>query len=282
MDTLNAHKGERVRELVEGTGCELPYLPTCSPELNPLKEAFARVRAILRIAETRPREALIEMLNQAISAVTTQDAHGCFKDCGYKLLASCSQVARKLLATFRFALLPVGLPQHILDFPVLRSFDGIRPVSVEPPLKRQARFLHHPSRGSVDSHRLRHHSLHPKLSEALADQRPRSFGGVTLALSRSLEPVAELDLAGVVVHVRPELEPPKELPSGLLDGRPEAKPLEAFVVVEEPGQRLVSDHFAGGRFAAGEGTHDLGIAVEVKQVVRIGLGEPTQQQSSSF
>jgi hypothetical protein len=110
----------------------------------------------------------------------------------------------------------------------------------------------------------------------------RPFGGVALAPGGFLEPVAELDLTGAAVLLRSELEPPKELPGGLLDGRPEAKPLEAFVVVEEAGQRLVSDHLAGGRFAAGEETHDFGIAVEVKQVVRIGLGEPTQQQSSGF
>ena len=63
-------------------------------------------------------------------------------------------------------------------------------------------------------------------------------------------------------------------------GAPARPPFETLVVVEESGQRLVSDHFAGGRFAADEETHDLGIAVEVKQVVRIGLGEPTQQSSS--
>jgi transposase len=90
MDNLNAHKGERVRELVEGAGCELLYLPTYSPDLNPLEEAFAKVKAILRKAEARTREVLIEMLSQAISAVTAQDAHGFFKDCGYQLLPSCS------------------------------------------------------------------------------------------------------------------------------------------------------------------------------------------------
>ena len=43
MDNLLAHKGERVRELIEGRGCELIYLPPYSPELNPIEEAFAKL-----------------------------------------------------------------------------------------------------------------------------------------------------------------------------------------------------------------------------------------------
>jgi hypothetical protein len=40
MDNLSAHKGARVRGLVEGAGCELLYLPPYSPDLNPIEEAF--------------------------------------------------------------------------------------------------------------------------------------------------------------------------------------------------------------------------------------------------
>jgi transposase len=36
MDNLTAHRGERVRELIEGRGCELLYLPSYSPDLNPI------------------------------------------------------------------------------------------------------------------------------------------------------------------------------------------------------------------------------------------------------
>jgi transposase len=45
MDNLSAHKGERVKELIEGRGCELLYLPSYSPALNPIEEAFSRSRA---------------------------------------------------------------------------------------------------------------------------------------------------------------------------------------------------------------------------------------------
>ena len=86
MDNLSAHKGERIRELIEESGCEVLYLPPYSPDLNPIEEAFAKIKGILRKAEARGREALIEALGVAISAVTAQDAWGFFKHCGYRSL----------------------------------------------------------------------------------------------------------------------------------------------------------------------------------------------------
>ena len=83
MDNLSAHKGERVRELTEVRGCELLYPPPYSPDLNPIEEAFAKIKGILRKAEARNREALIEAIGRAISAVTAQDVRGFFEHCGY-------------------------------------------------------------------------------------------------------------------------------------------------------------------------------------------------------
>ena len=83
MDNLTAHKGEWVRELIEERGCELLYLPPYSPDLNPIEEAFSKIKAFIRKAEARSREALIEAIGQAISAVTIQDICGFFEHCGY-------------------------------------------------------------------------------------------------------------------------------------------------------------------------------------------------------
>ncbi len=58
MDNLSAHKGERVRELIEERGCELLYLPPYSPDLNPIEEAFSKVKGILRKSEARTRDVL--------------------------------------------------------------------------------------------------------------------------------------------------------------------------------------------------------------------------------
>jgi transposase len=84
LDNLSAHKGGRVREIVERRGCELFHLPPYSPDLNPIEEAFAKVKGLLRKAEARTREALIEAMGRALDAVTIRDARGFFGHCGYR------------------------------------------------------------------------------------------------------------------------------------------------------------------------------------------------------
>jgi transposase len=86
MDNLSAHKGERVRKLIEGQGCELMYLPAYSPDLNPIEEAFSKIKRLLRKAESRSREALLEAIGAAISAITDQDTRGFFEHCGYRAM----------------------------------------------------------------------------------------------------------------------------------------------------------------------------------------------------
>jgi transposase len=53
MDNLSSHKGPRVRELIEGRGCEVLYLPPYSPDFNPIEEAFSKIKVLLR----KPRPA---------------------------------------------------------------------------------------------------------------------------------------------------------------------------------------------------------------------------------
>ena len=85
LDNLSAHKSERAKELIEERGCQLLYLPAYSPDFNPIEEAFSKIKGALRKAQARTREALIEALGVAISAVTTRDAHGFFEHGGYHL-----------------------------------------------------------------------------------------------------------------------------------------------------------------------------------------------------
>ena len=85
MDKPSAHKGGRVKEIVEGLGCELAYLPPySSPDLDPIEEAFAKLKGMLRKAGARTREALVEAMGRALDAVTVQDARGFFGHCGYR------------------------------------------------------------------------------------------------------------------------------------------------------------------------------------------------------
>jgi transposase len=84
LDNLGAHKGERVRELIEERGCELLFLPPYSPDLNPIEEAFSKVKGLLRRAGARTRKALIEATGRALDAVTAEDTQGFFEHCGYR------------------------------------------------------------------------------------------------------------------------------------------------------------------------------------------------------
>jgi transposase len=84
MDNLSAHKGGKVKEIIEGRGCELLYLPPYSPDLNPIEQVFSKVKWLLRKAEARTRESLIEAMDLALSAVSTRDVQGFFGHCGYR------------------------------------------------------------------------------------------------------------------------------------------------------------------------------------------------------
>ena len=56
VDNLSAHKGGRVKEIVEAAGWELAYLPPYSPDLNPIEQAFAKIKGLL-CAGQRPAPA---------------------------------------------------------------------------------------------------------------------------------------------------------------------------------------------------------------------------------
>ena len=84
MDNLSAHKGARIRELIERVGCELLYLPPYSPDLNPIEEAFSKIKGLMRKAEARSRKALVEAMGKALDAVIARDASGFFEHCGYR------------------------------------------------------------------------------------------------------------------------------------------------------------------------------------------------------
>jgi hypothetical protein len=73
--------------LIEGRGCEVVYLPPYSPDFNPIEQAFSKLKASLRGAETRTREALIEAMEAALSTIRVRDAWGFFGHCGYRIAA---------------------------------------------------------------------------------------------------------------------------------------------------------------------------------------------------
>ena len=83
MDNLSAHKGDKVRELVEARGCEVLFLPSYSPDFSPIEEAFSKLKALLRRAQARTKETLVAAIGLALDAITPEDARGWFVHCGY-------------------------------------------------------------------------------------------------------------------------------------------------------------------------------------------------------
>lgn len=86
LDGLGAHRTAKVRELVEARGADLVFLPPYSPDLNPIEEAFSKVKGIVRKVGARTRGALDEAMGEALKAVTAEDAAGWFRHCGYRPL----------------------------------------------------------------------------------------------------------------------------------------------------------------------------------------------------
>ena len=84
MDNLPAHKVAAVRDALGRAGAQVFYLPPYSPDMNPIEQAFSKVKGLLRRAESRTREALIGAMGRALDAVSARDARGFFGHCGYR------------------------------------------------------------------------------------------------------------------------------------------------------------------------------------------------------
>jgi transposase len=84
LDGLGAHRPKKIRELVEARGADLVFLPSYSPDLNPIEEAFSKVKALVRKEGARLSEALVEAIGRALASVTAEDAAGWFAHAGYR------------------------------------------------------------------------------------------------------------------------------------------------------------------------------------------------------
>lgn len=83
MDNCSIHKVEEVTEAIEAVGARVIFLPTYSPDLNPIENCWSKVKSILRSLKPRSAEELFKALEKAFAAITTQDILGWFKHCGY-------------------------------------------------------------------------------------------------------------------------------------------------------------------------------------------------------
>jgi transposase len=83
LDNLPAHHAARVRSAIEGRGAAVWFLPAYSPDLNPIEEAFSKLKSVLRRAGARTRDALADAIRAALQTITPADALGWYTHCGY-------------------------------------------------------------------------------------------------------------------------------------------------------------------------------------------------------
>jgi transposase len=83
MDNLSSHKGPRVRELIEAAGAKLLYLPPYSPDFNPIENAFAKLKALLRKAAERTVDALWTAIGRILDLFTPTECVNYFAAAGY-------------------------------------------------------------------------------------------------------------------------------------------------------------------------------------------------------
>ena len=83
MDNLSSHKGPRVREMIEVAGATLRYLPPYSPDFNPIENAFAKLKALLRKAAARTLDALWSAIGRLVDLFTPAECANFFKAAGY-------------------------------------------------------------------------------------------------------------------------------------------------------------------------------------------------------
>lgn len=84
MDNLSVHKRPAVREAIEAVGARLLFLPPYSPDFNPIECAFSKLKAHLRAAAERTKEALWDAVAWAIDAITPQESANMFTAAGYE------------------------------------------------------------------------------------------------------------------------------------------------------------------------------------------------------
>jgi len=81
MDNLSSHKVDGVEQRIKKCGAQVLYLPPYSPDLNPIEKAWAKLKALLRKAKARGKEALDQAITELLPQITPENAAAWFKHC---------------------------------------------------------------------------------------------------------------------------------------------------------------------------------------------------------
>ena len=83
LDNLGSHKGKAIRQALRAAGAKLFFLPKYSPDLNPIEQAFAKLKHLLRKASARTVEALVAAIGELLGAYTAEECANYFAHAGY-------------------------------------------------------------------------------------------------------------------------------------------------------------------------------------------------------
>jgi transposase len=84
MDNLASHNVKGVKEAIEQAGATVRYLPAYSPDLNPIEQAFAKLKAALRKAAARTFDTLVEAIADALDTFTPEECKNYIVNSGYR------------------------------------------------------------------------------------------------------------------------------------------------------------------------------------------------------
>jgi len=83
MDNLSSHKAPAIRRAIRAAGAKLFYLPPYSPDLNPIEQAFAKLKTLLRKANARSFDQVQAAIARLLKAITPQECRNFFVHAGY-------------------------------------------------------------------------------------------------------------------------------------------------------------------------------------------------------
>src|SRR3954467_475880 len=84
MGNLSIHKVKGVKEAIQAAGASLLYLPSYSPDLNPIEQFFAKLKELLRKAAARTKEALWEAIGRHLDEFTAEECQNYLAHSGYE------------------------------------------------------------------------------------------------------------------------------------------------------------------------------------------------------
>lgn len=88
MDNNPTHKLEEIEDAIDAAGAWVLFLPTYSPDLNPIEHCWSKVKSLLRSLKPRTLDDLLAALAAAFSSITTLDILGWFRHCGYRVAST--------------------------------------------------------------------------------------------------------------------------------------------------------------------------------------------------